>query len=237
MRKLKSIFKEGNRTLKVWESKNKLRGEIHVNGKCVMSADFFDGDGDANEYRIREYFGFTNKSYRVYFEIKNGRVVLNPVNKMRRVIWTNDDYSEWAEAMADEITEEEITPELYYNDCENLLYDERANLNIEVDGYIVAFANLGLWNGNVNGAKVVGTNVSDILSSSCDYCTWYCDPYNVKFEGSHHDGKNTAIYRVAKSKEQAEELVEKIAYHGMTEKQFRRATKSLRPYIAEVYGW
>jgi hypothetical protein len=42
---------------------------------------------------------------------------------------------------------------------------------------------------------------------------------------------------VAESKEQAERLVNKIAYNGMTEEEFRRATKSLRPYVAEVYGW
>jgi hypothetical protein len=42
---------------------------------------------------------------------------------------------------------------------------------------------------------------------------------------------------VAKDRDTAERLVEKIAYEGMTEQQFMKATKSLRPYVAEVYGW
>jgi hypothetical protein len=139
--------------------------------------------------------------------------------------------------MREEITDEEITPEYYYTCRNEEIYDERINLHKDVDGYIVAFAELGLWNGNTNGAKIVGTTVSDILYSDCDYVTWYCDPYNVRCSAAHHDGRNYILYRVADSKEQAERLVNKIAYEGMTEEQFRRATKSLRPYVAKVYGW
>ena len=171
------------------------------------------------------------------FERKNGKIVLYPINKQRRIIWTNNDYEEWCEAMKDEITDEEITPEYYAFCCDNNLDDERINLDIEVDGYIVAFASLGLWNGRVNGAKLVGTNVRNILHSNDDYVTWYCDPYNVKAEMIHHDGTNYVIYRVARNKEFAEKLVNMIAYNGMTEEQFKRATKSLRPYVAKMYGW
>jgi len=237
MRRLKSILKSGNLTLKVWESKDKLRGEVYdEQGNCTMSADFFYKDGDMDEFRVREYFGFENY-YRVPFERKNGKIVLYPINKMRRIIWTNNDFDEWAEAMADEITDEEITPE-YYGYCrENDLDDERVNLNVEVDGYIVAFASLGLWDGRKQGAKLIGTNVKDILYTNDDYATWFCDPHNVKAETIHHDGRNYILYRVADSKEKAERLVNKIAYGDMSEEQFRRATSSLRPYVAKVYGW
>jgi hypothetical protein len=235
MRRVKSILKSGNRTLKVWESENKLRGEIYVDGNCVMAADFFGKE--AEEFRVREYFGFDNY-YRVPFERKNGKIILYPVNKMRRIIWTNNDYNEWHDAMSDEgYDEKSINPEEYFYWRNDELDDERCNLNITVDGCIIAFANLGLWNGRVNGAKVIGSNVSQILSSSDDYSTWFCDPYNVKYEGIHHDGTNYVIYRVARDREHAEELVDKIAYGGMSEEQFRKATSSLRPYIAKVYGW
>ena len=236
MRKLISVLKDQTRTLKIFESKNKLRGEIYENGTLVMAADFFVRDNDATEHRVIEYFNF-NSYYRVPFERKNGKIVLYPINKQRRIIWTNNDYEEWCEAMKDEITDEEITPEYYAFCCDNNLDDERINLDIEVDGYIVAFASLGLWNGRFNGAKLVGTNVRDILYSNDDYVTWYCDPYNVKAEMIHHDGTNYVIYRIARNKEFAEKLVNMIAYNGMTEEQFKRATKSLRPYVAKMYGW
>lgn len=236
MRKLQSILKSADRTLKVWESKGKLRGEVWVNGALVTFADFFEKDGDVQEQRVREYFNFNN-FYRVPFERKNGKIVLYPVNKQKRIIWTNNDYEEWCDAMKDEITDEEITPEYYAFCCDINLDDERTNLDVEVDGYIVAFASLGLWNGRVNGGKVIGTNVKDILSSSDDYVTWYCDPYNVRCDTIHHDGNNHILYRVANDRSHADKLVELVAYHGMTEEQFRRTTKSLRPYVAKVYGW
>lgn len=156
----------------------------------------------------------------------------------KRIICTNENYDEWCKAMQSEVTEEEITPEYYDYCCETEIQDERANLNIEVDGCIIAFASLGLWNGRKNGAKIVGSNVKDILyDRNCDYYTWYCDLHNVRFTGAHHDGRNNYLYRVAKDKETAEKLANKITYYGMTEEEFRRATKSLRPYIANVYGF
>lgn len=237
MRKLVAILKEQTRTLKIFESKNKLRGEVYKDGALVMSADFYIKDNDATEYRVCEYFNFKN-FYRVPFERKNGKIVLFPINKQRRVIWTNDDYDEWCEAMADEITDEEITPEYYAFCCETNLSDERCNLDVEVDGYIVCFASLGLWNGRRNGAKLVGTNVKKILyDNNCDLITWYCDVHNVRCDASHHDGSNHYLYRVADTKEKAERLIHKIAFEDMSEEEFRKRTKSLRPYIANVYGF
>lgn len=167
------------------------------------------------------------------------------VNKMKRIIWTNNDYSEWEEAMLQEYPTEEIREEegikidydTYCDDCEINLYDERANLNKEVDGVIVAFVNLGTWQGRVFGGGIIGTNVKDILKSDCDYVTWYCDPWNVRCDAVHHDGTNHYLYRVAKDRDTALRLIDKVAYGGMTEEQFRKATKSLRPYVAKVYGW
>lgn len=161
------------------------------------------------------------------------------INKNKRIIWTNEDYEEWKESMLMEEgeSEETLTYEQYYKDCNIFIDDERANLDVEVNGTIVCFASLGLWDGRYNGAKTFGTNVKNILSSDCNYITWYCDRYNVRCNASHHDGVNHYLYRVAKDADIAERLVNKIAYGGMTEEQFRKATRSLRPYVSKVYGW
>jgi len=242
MRKLISIYRNGSNELRLYQCPTKVSAIITPldsrNGVIVFSSEkenveeFIKLGG---EKQMLDKIGFNG--YKVPFERKNGKIVLYPINKQKRIIWTNNDYEEWCEAMKDEITEEEITPEYYSDCCYTDIQDERTNLDIEVDGYIVAFASLGLWNGRANGAKLVGTNVKDILHSYDDYVTWYCDVHNVRAEMIHHDGTNYILYRVAKNKEQAEKLVDKIAYHGMTEEEFRRATKSLRPYVAEVYGW
>ena len=167
------------------------------------------------------------------------------INYKHRVIWTNDNYNEWEKAMLQDYPDEEsreedgvdISYQGYYEDCENWLDDERANLNVEVDGYIVAYADLGLWDGRHQGGRVFGTNVKGILYSDCDYLDWYCDQYNVRCKAVHHDGTNRILYRVAKTRDEAERLVEAIAYQGLTEEQFRKRTRSLRPYVAKVYGW
>jgi hypothetical protein len=248
MRKIESRYRLGNKLLKIYSANGYLRGVLYefkwdtsvspnkVNLVKVSAANFYEKDGDATEYRVKQYFGMCA-----------GKFVTNDnfVNVHHRVIWTNNDYAEWEACMkADYPTEEslkaeglEISYEQYYKDCEVYLDDERANLDEEVDGVIVAFANLGLWNGRVNGARIEGTNVKDILHSNCDYLDWYCDRYNVHCDATHHDGTNHYIYRVAKDREQAERLVNKIAYEGMTEEEFRKATHSLRPYVAKVYGW
>jgi hypothetical protein len=169
----------------------------------------------------------------------------NYIDVNHRVIWTNDDYSEWEACMLidypDEASREEegieINYERYYADCDQYLDDERANLDVEVNGVIVAFGVLGLWDGNHNAACTFGNKVKNILKSECDYLDWYCDRYNVRCRASHHDGTNYYLYRVAKDREQAKRLVDAIAYEGMTEEAFRRATRSLRPYVAKVYGW
>ena len=248
MSKIESRYRLGSKLLKIYSANGYLRGVLYefkwdtsvspnkVNLVKVSAANFYEKDGDATEYRVKQYFGMCA-----------GKFVTNDnfVNVNHRVIWTNNDYAEWEACMKEDYpTEEslkkaglEISYEQYHNDCELYLDDERANLDKEVDGVIVVFADLGLWDGRVNGARIEGTNVKDILHSSCDYIDWYCDRYNVLCDATHHDGTNHYLYRVAKDREQAERLVNKIAYEGMTEEEFRKATRSLRKYVADVYGF
>jgi hypothetical protein len=237
-------FRKADRLLKVKKSGNGLRGILYKfewdtsvsPNKCHLvkmeSASFNTTDVEV----VKRQFGMigakpvTSDSY---------------IDANHRVIWTNDDYQEWERCMLidypDEASREEegieINYERYAEDCDNNLDDERVNLNVKVDGIIVAFAELGLWDGEHQGGAVIGDNVNRILHSDCDYLDWYCDRYNVRCRASHHDGTNYYLYRVAKDREQAKRLVDAIAYDGMTEEQFRKATRSLRPYVAKVYGW
>ena len=237
-------FRKADRLLKVKKSGNGLRGILYKfewdtsvsPNKCHLvkmeSASFNTTDVEV----VKRQFGMIDSK-----SVTSD----NYIDVNHRVIWTNDDYSEWEACMLidypDEASREEegieINYERYYADCDQYLYDERANLDVEVDGWIVAFGVLGLWDGNHNAACTFGNKVKNILKSECDYLDWYCDRYNVRCRASHHDGTNYYLYRVAKDREQAKRLVDAIAYEGMTEEQFRKATRSLRPYVAKVYGW
>lgn len=58
-----------------------------------------------------------------------------------------------------EVSDEEWAEEVYRLD------DERSNLNKEVDGIIVVFGNLGLWNGRRQGYQILGSTIADILKN------------------------------------------------------------------------
>lgn len=240
MGKLKSRYRFNNKLLKIYESKNCLRG-------VVYTYKWNKGTYHLEKFAAASYLTKDEQYVKEQMGMANARPVDTDelFDANHRVIWTNNNYDEWEKCMKqdypdgiDEDGEEvDLSYERYMEDCANYLYDERANLDVPVDGVIVAFADLGLWDGHHQGAKKFGKYVKNILRSSNDYQDWYCDRYNVRCEDIHHDGTNTYLYRVAKDEEQADRLVNAIAYEGMTEDEFRKATKSLRPYVAKVYGW
>ena len=169
------------------------------------------------------------------------------MNKNERIIWSNldVDYDEWKEDYDEWLEfngyDEDDAPMGLYEWVDKTLsiyiQDERANLNKEVDGYIVRLVDVGKWNGRYNGLGIEGTNIRDILYSNFGFAKWYCDRWNVRAVEVHHDGRNYSLYRVAESKEKAKWLKEMLLQGEMDEKKFMRHTKSLRPYIAKVYGW
>lgn len=122
-----------------------------------------------------------------------------------------------------------------YEDYE--YYDLRENLSQFqpcLDGCIVVFASLGLWNGVKQGARVLNSDPASILNVvQGDYMKLEFDKFkNLRMTDAHHDGTNYYLFRLASSTEKAHGLVRKIAYEDMTEQEFMRATKSLK----ELWG-
>ena len=95
------------------------------------------------------------------------------MNKNERIIWSNldVDYDEWKEDYDEWLEfngyDEDDAPMGLYEWVDKTLsiyiQDERANLNKEVDGYIVRLVDVGKWNGRYNGLGIEGTNIRDIL--------------------------------------------------------------------------
>ena len=175
------------------------------------------------------------------------------MKEKRYTIWQNIDDSivDWkydyqeAHELSDKDMEEVSDDEIYnwmYEMLYEYLDDERANLNIKLDDEIIVIGDLGLWNGRVTGYKTIPScNIKDCLyDSDCDYCDWYCDRYDFRFDGFHHDGRNHYLYRTwAKGLTftQKENFLEKLYSGKATHKDVLRYTRSIRPYIAKVYGW
>lgn len=166
----------------------------------------------------------------------------------RCLIWTNIDlYDEETMKETRKFMREENYTDLSDNnvmrviDDNNNMYieDERDNLSEKYTGfkgYVVAFAELGLWNG-VRVASKVYNDISNILqNTSCDECEWYLGEWNVRFRGVHHDGTNNVLYRYVDTEKRANDIMNKIVCGGMNLKQFKKATKSIRPFVQKVYG-
>lgn len=107
-------------------------------------------------------------------------------------------------------------------------------------GDILCIAELGLWDGKHPGYKILrGGNVRDILAVPCgDDVEFYCDRYNVKCTDTHHDGTNHYTFREIREGVNIDKLCQKI-YDGeeISAQLLNKYTKSLRPYVAKVYGW
>lgn len=121
---------------------------------------------------------------------------------------------------------------------ENLLYELRLYTAKKPVGKIIAIADLGLWNGRKLGVKYYAT-IQSIFSVREDEAKWYCDSYNLRSNLSHHDGTNYVLYREIIDEKRVDFLFDKIrnGVAGVTEKDFARCTRSLRPIFKDIYGW
>lgn len=150
---------------------------------------------------------------------------------------------EWAECQNDwldddeeSVTADDYTMEQYYEDLDRWLDDEKLNLNKELDGVIIAYADLGFWNGRNIGYKKLGSNFISIFENfSCDDVYFYADRFNVRADGWHHDGTHHILFRLCPY-DKVDAVCAKI-YNRCTEEQFMRMTKSIVNVPKKVFGW
>ena len=147
--------------------------------------------------------------------------------------WLSESYPEV------EQTEEEVTQEIYDN-IGRWYEGETYNLDKELDGRILAIANIGKWNGRVSGYKVLGNNLNEVLTTEigCDEKRVYCDRYNVKAEGYHHDGRNYVEFREIREDKNIDNLLDKIYMNKpISRSELNYYTKPLGKYVKAIYGF
>ena len=100
----------------------------------------------------------------------------------RHIIWSDisldlDDWRESLEELYPGYSDDELYDIMVKSNAE-ILYDERANLNIQLSQPIIVIGDLGRWNGRVAGYKMIDSgNIKDCLYSDTDYTEWYVDKY------------------------------------------------------------
>lgn len=160
-----------------------------------------------------------------------------------KTIWKStfniEDYNDFIveehpEAMYDEDLQRELIWDL------KLMYlddEKHYNLNKPLNNKVVVIADLGLWDGRKKCYKFSGYNLNEIFNiGSWDEAHWYYDRYNIHCRHLHHDGVNYYMFRELKDDKFEDILCQKINDGTLTSKDITRYTKSLVPYIKEIYG-
>ena len=158
---------------------------------------------------------------------------------------TSDRYDEWKKAfiadreydnLSTDFTEDELWDS--FVDDNSVWVEETCDyLNVAVEGIIVAYADLGFWNGRCIGAKRMGRKLNSIIDDcGCDNGKFYTDRYNVKGVLHHHDGTHYLTYRLV-TPQKVEDIMRRANWGQLTWEYFRKNSKSIRNYVAEIYGW
>lgn len=120
--------------------------------------------------------------------------------------------------------------------------DEKSNLP-KTPLFIVAIADLGLWNGRKTAyAEYKDCSISDLMEHlygrSIEDVDFYVEGNELKATQYHHDGKNQITYREVTNINGWQRVKEKLYnQEKVTKEEIQRCTKSLKPYVAKVYGW
>lgn len=177
------------------------------------------------------------------------------MKQKNRVLYNNclsiDDWKEWLESYKDFLMENDTVSEASIQKLD--IYDSPFNHWVEseldwqyqdmIETYehelptkIIAFADLGFWNGRKFGCKIVGYELKDcfIPEKDCDYVTWELNAFDLISTQNHHDGTHYLTYRRLKD-DKYQDLLKHKAYSGkLTKRDITRYTISLKHTIERM---
>ena len=104
------------------------------------------------------------------------------------IIWTSETYLDddareaYQQCKREAIEDDDycVTDREWAEVVNDFLDDERGNLNKEVKGVIIAFADVGRWDGRRQGYRILGSTINEIFSISEDNNEWYSDGNNIQ---------------------------------------------------------
>ncbi len=176
----------------------------------------------------------------VFFNNKNMNTKIIYSNYYEDLLPEEEAKESLMEDSKEEPSDERIQEEINFHDGMSL-NDAKDNLNIELDGNIIAIASIGRWNGRRQGYKLLNiNNIKDCLYSEgdCDYCKWYVERGNLRSMQSHHDGTNYIEYREIRNEDNIDTLLNKL-YSGdeISRSLLNYYTKPVGKEINKVFGW
>lgn len=165
----------------------------------------------------------------------------------KMIIWSNMNLNvdDWRDAYAEYCEIYEMTPgdeyDIYnfmFNTNADYFNDERAILNKPLDGDIIVFGDLGLWNGRRNACEIRRANLNAILDIYDDFYELYADGREIRATGCHHDGRNYYTFRAVRPGRDIDKLIDAMRNgEYITPQKLNYYTRSIYGDVARVYGW
>ena len=170
------------------------------------------------------------------------------------IIFNNDacayDFDEARRNLAEAIDEkpDEVSDAAVYDYiADELRFDyecEKSNLNKRLDGRILCYGSLGLWWGRPTGYYILDDdNLNAVLDCACrDSYTYrvYFNGQDICAADGHHDGTNYYTFREIRedvSDEALDAFLDRLTDGEISDADMERVTRSLAPYVCEIYGW
>lgn len=159
-------------------------------------------------------------------------------------IWNSDfdlaDYKDMFDEL--EANESPVAEEDKYEYVAGLLgdyyEDEKINLgSVRTENSIIVIADIGAWNGRFKGFKLLDNNIASCLQVMDDDTHFYCDKYNFRATGHHHDGANHYLFRELRKEKYLNVVQKKLNDGTLSDKELSRYTKGLRIPVGKIYGW
>lgn len=177
------------------------------------------------------------------------------MKRKNRVLYNNhlsiDDWKEWLESYKDflrennEVSEASIKKLDIYDPLFSYWVQDELDWQYQdmIQTYehefptkIIAFADLGFWNGRVFGCKIVGYELKDcfIPERGCDYVTWELNAFDLISTQCHHDGTHYITYRRLRDDKHADLLERKARQGKLTKRDITRYTVSIKHSINKL---
>lgn len=169
----------------------------------------------------------------------------------RHIIWQDtafmslSDIEDWTQEILAEypmLSEDEAYQQVQQTNTD-YMYDECANMNVQLPENILVLGDIGTWRGNRHGYRELGNNLNDAfkLAFDTDYFELYVtDKGELKARGAHHDGTNYYTIRMWKpglTDRQKETYLNKIFNGTDTAADMTYYTVRLGDIVGDVYGW
>ena len=161
------------------------------------------------------------------------------------MVWSDQYDEKWEEeykAEHPDASDMEVM-QAFAEECSISFNDEKANLNIHIDGPVLVIKTINRWDGQtIQCSMIARDTIGALMERFFDGNSFYVEADTGDFVGEayHHDGTNYYRFREISADalhDDIDDLVYKMESGEEYAEDLARLTKTFGGRIAKVYGW